>query len=120
MPKKHPYKGWTKDELFFHLKRQAEAYDSLTPELNNLIYDAIFDDRWNPILDFNGCNLVQDDLHPFLPCFIHDWRWITNQDIELSNIEFKNLLIAYGYPKWKAELYFIGVTIGWHCYFRWV
>lgn len=117
---KKPYVNWTKEELFWHLKKQAIEYKCCHPDMFYLIKQAVYDERWNPSEQFNGCNFVQDDLHPFLPCFVHDWRWITNQDVKASNKEFEHLLLEFGYSKWKAKLYYIGVTMGWHCYYKWI
>lgn len=112
---KHPYKYWDRDELYSHLKRQATAnkyFDYKT------IRYAVYDTRWNPMLEFNGCNVVQDDLHPFLPCFLHDYRWVVKGGGKKTDIQFYNSLIKFGVPKWKAKLYYYRVRIGWNLYFK--
>ena len=115
---KHPYKHWTKENLYWHLVTQAGEYYANNDVMQYIIKQAVYDTRWNPLLGFNGCTMVQDDLHPFLPCFIHDWRWVTRQDITMSNIEFKENLLKFGYPYWKAQLYYIGVNLGYYFYFK--
>jgi hypothetical protein len=72
---KQPYKFWTKEKLYWHLITQAGEYYANDDNMQFIIKNAVYDTRWNPLLEFNGCTFVQDDLHPFLPCFIHDWRW---------------------------------------------
>lgn len=115
---KQPYRYWSRNDLFWHLRTQAVDYHNCNADDLYTIKAAVYDERWNPSKDFNGCNFVQDDLHPFLPCFLHDWRWITRQDIKASDKEFYNNLIRYGYPKWKAKLYYYGVRIGYLCYYQ--
>jgi len=116
---KQPYRYWSRNDLFWKLKEQAIDFQNCNPDDFYIIKSACYDKRWNPATQFNGCNVVQDDLHPFLPCFIHDWRWITNQNTKLADEEFRSNLIRYGYPKWKASLYYYGVRLGWYLYFKW-
>ena len=115
---KQPYRFWTKEKLYWHLITQAGEYYANDDNMHFIIKNAVYDTRWNPLLEFNGCTFVQDDLHPFLPCFIHDWRWVTRQDITMSNIEFKENLLKFGYSRFKAQLYYIGVTLGYYFYFK--
>jgi hypothetical protein len=82
------------------------------------IKSAAFDERWNPIKQYDGCTFVQDDLHPFPPCFLHDWRWATRQDVKLADLEFEENLKKFGYPLWKAKLYYIAVRIAYICYYQ--
>lgn len=115
---KQPYKFWTREKLYWHLIEQAGEYFANDDNMQFVIKNAVYDARWNPLEDFNGCTFVQDPLHPFLPCFIHDWRWVTRQDIKASNIEFKDNLIKFGFTSFKAQLYYIGVTLGYYCYYQ--
>lgn len=116
---KQPYRYWSRNDLFWHLRTQAVDFHNCDGEMLYTIKAACYDERWNPSEEFNGCNIVQDDLHPFLPCFLHDWRWITNQNALDSDLEFKHNLVKFGYPKWKANLYFWAVRIGYLCYYKW-
>ena len=113
-----PYRDWTRNEIFWKLKKQVVDYHANNDYMDYTIKNACFDERWNPMEEYNGCTLVQDDIHPFLPCFIHDWRWVTRQDVPASNIEFKENLLAFGYSKFKAQLYYIAVTLGYYLYFK--
>ena len=115
---KQPYKNWSRNQLFWHLKQQSLDYKCCHPDMFYRIKSAVYDTRWNPAEDFNGCNFVQDDLHPFLPCFLHDWRWVTRQNPELADEEFKENLLHFGYPEWKANLYYYTVRIAYLCYYQ--
>ena len=109
------YKYWSREDFFSFLKKQAHDFD-ISLELTKKI---CFSDKWNPPVDFNGCNLVQDSFHPFLPCFIHDFRWIVEGGGIESDREFRTNLIKAGFSKWKAQTWFVGVRIGWILYFKW-
>lgn len=111
---KQPYKYWTRSELFKHLEEQAVRKGINVP----MVKRAVYSDDWNPLEDYNGCNFVQDDLHPFLPCFIHDWRWICFEYHKKFDWEFEENLIKFGYPSWKANLYYIMVRLGWIFYYQ--
>ena len=114
-----PYKFWNRNQLFAHLKAQLNYYSLLDDYMFSLLKDAVYDERWNPSEDFNGCNVVQDEIHPFFPCFIHDWRWITNQDAKEADYEFYYHLKKFRVNEFKARVYYIGVRLGWLCYFKW-
>lgn len=115
---KTPYRFWTRDLLYAMLVPQALnfGYDE---DFIDELHDMVYDERWNPIDDFNGCNIVQDHYHPFLPCFIHDYRWIVEKGGLESDKEFKHNLIKCGVSKARAEIYYIGVRLGWVCYYKW-
>lgn len=115
---KTPYKYWSRNDLFWKIKQQALDYRCCHPDMLYTIRSAAYDTRWNPAKDFNGCTFVQDDLHPFLPCFIHDWRWVTRQDVKLADLEFRENLLHFGYPKWKANLYYYTVRLAYICYYQ--
>ena len=117
---KTPYIFWNRNQLFNHLKAQLEYYSLLDADMYSLLKNAVFDERWNPSEQFNGCNLVQDDLHPFFPCFIHDWRWITNQDAKEADYEFYYHLKKFKVNEVRARLYYIGVRLGYLCYYKWI
>ena len=116
---KQPYKFWNRNQLFQHLKTQLDYYSFMDDDNYTLLKDACYDERWIPMLDFNGCNMVQDDLHPFFPCFIHDWRWVTNQDAKEADYEFYYHLKKCSVPEFRARIYYLGVRLGWFCYYKW-
>lgn len=115
---KQPYIYWSRSDLFWKVREQAVEYSCCHPDMLYTIRAAAYDERWNPSEDFNGCTFVQDDLHPFLPCFIHDWRWVTRQDTKMADKEFRDNLLHFGYPKWKANLYYYTVRIAYLCYYQ--
>ena len=116
---KKPYKYWSRNDLFWKLREQAVDVSYCDADVLYTIKSACYDNRWNPSEEFNGCNVVQDDLHPFLPCFLHDWRWITNQNTLLADQEFKKNLLIFGYFNFKASLYYYGVRLGWLLWYKW-
>lgn len=105
---KQPYKYWTKIQLHDHLRVQCFVYGYNV----ELLEEAIESEAWNPVKDYNGCNVVQDDLHPFYPCFIHDYRWIVEGRTNKADIEFRNNLLKFGYSTVKASIYYFAVRVG--------
>jgi len=105
---KNRYKNWTREELLHHLLIQASDSGIST----KLVTKAVNDERWNPMEDFNGCNVIQDDLHPFLPCFIHDWRWIVYGRINKYDKEFRANLLLSGFTTFRATIFYIAVRLG--------
>ena len=114
---KQPYKFWTKTDLHLHLKHQAHVYKF---EDLDYIKKAVYSRRWNPIYEYNGCNVVQDELHPFLPCFLHDYEWVVNNGGNKVDLEFRNNLRIFGFSKMKSNLYYFMVRLGWIFYYKWV
>lgn len=110
-----PYAYWSRGELYEKLLPQALD----TGVKTRILKEACYDDRWIPSRDFNGCSVIQDPLHPYLPCFIHDYRWVTGQGGNLSDIEFRNNLIKAGLSKVKAWRFYFAVRLGWLFYFKW-
>jgi len=109
-----PYAFWNRDELFLHLCRQADLFAYKNKER---IKTAVFSERWNPMKDFNGCNVIQDKFHPYLPCFIHDYAWIVEGGGKKSDKEFYDNLVTCGTKKFKARLMYMAVRLGW-LYFK--
>ncbi len=112
---KLPYTYWTRQLLHQFLIEQAVDFkiDCF------LVKTACYDERWNPRYDFNGCTLIQDTYHPFIACFLHDWRWMTGQGGIKSDLEFKINLEKAGFSKYKAFRWFLAVRIGWLGYYKW-
>ena len=110
-----PYKYWTREELYQHLLLQCEEYGFD----KEFLYLAVFDESWNPKFEYNGCNFVQDGIHPFYPCFIHDWRWLCFDYKKKWDEDFKDNLIKFGYSRTRASMYYIGVRCGWLFYYKW-
>ncbi len=112
-----PYRFWTKEELYSHCERQCRKYgaENLIIELKKIIFDS----RWNPIEDYNGCNVIQDKHHPYPPCLIHDYQWMVEGGGYDTDVNFRSNLKAFGTPKVKSVLMFIGVRCGWIFYYKW-
>ena len=106
MPK--PYIYWKRSEFISHFHKQDKDYNVGL----DIIHEAVYSRKWEPATDYNGCNVVQDDLHPFLPCFIHDYRWVTDKRSNKYDLEFRSNLLRFGYSKTKANMYYLAVRVG--------
>lgn len=116
---KQPYKTWTKKELELKLKDQC-LYYKLSLLVYSMVGDSINDESWNPVLEFDGCTLVQDHDHPCLPCWLHDYHWISGMGGWRSNLIFYWLMLDTGVKKWEAKRRWFGVTLGWYLYYKWI
>ncbi len=116
MGRLQPYKYWSREELFNHCKVQAMMYDFSIEEVK----ETVFDDRWNPSIDFNGCSFVQDPLHPFYPCLKHDYDWVVGVGGIDSDSRFYENLKKTGMLSLKARIWFLGVRLGWSLYYKWI
>jgi hypothetical protein len=112
-----PYYFWTRQELFKHCERQCEKYGC--SDLIAEFKEIIFDERWNPIEEYNGCNLIQDKHHPYPPCLKHDFDWLVLGGGYKTDVEFRLNLKRFGTSKKKSVLMFLGVRAGWFFYFKW-
>lgn len=113
---KTPYKyWWNRGRLYEAMIPQALEFGIST----YLLKQICFDPRWNPVEDFNGCTLIQDKYHPFIVCFIHDWRWITGQGGIKSDREFYYNLRKSGMSKFESAKWFLAVRLGWIFYYKW-
>lgn len=106
-----PYKLWDRDELYVHCLRQMKEYGC--SELRETVKEVIFSDKWNPMTDFNGCSVIQDKIHPYIPCLIHDYRWLVGEGGKEADIEFRNNLEKFGTPNPRRFFMWVGVRIGW-------
>ena len=83
------------------------------------LIEEAFKADWNPIRDYNGCSVVQDQFHPCPACFCHDYMWITSRGGKMSDEIFYHLMIAEGMDKKKAKRRYLGVRLAWCFYYRW-
>lgn len=105
-----PYKFWTRDKLADALVGQAKYFNYHEDEIE-FIKSICYDKRWDPIKEFNGCTLIQDVYHPFIPCFIHDYLWIIEGPSIKSNKRFYKDLRKCGMKQAKARRWYTAVTI---------
>ena len=115
---KKPYKFWSRDQLYALLLPQCLNY-GYSENCIDRIHDMVYDERWNPMEDFNGCNVVQDHHHPFLPCFIHDYRWVIGEGGLDSDTEFYHNLIKCGVSEVRSTIYFAVVRSAWVLFYQW-
>ena len=110
-----PYINWTRDELYTHFLKQslAKGYDL------SEIRTAVYSDGWDPMTEYNGCTMVQDPIHPFWPCFKHDYNWIVGGGGIEADREFYEDLKAAGFLNIEARIWFLGVRIGWVLWYKW-
>ncbi len=113
MARQQPYKDWTRRKLFRSFRDQSFEYGFNIYEIRQ----TVFDPRWNPCEDYDGCTLVQDPIHPFYPCFRHDYERIVLD--RSGDKDFKGNLLQYGMKKFKANLWFVVVRLHWILYARW-
>ena len=113
-----PYRNWTRDQMYYHLLLQAQQFNYSEYEINQ-VKKMVYDEDWNPMVDFNGCNLVQDRLHPYLPCFIHDYRWLVEGGGLITDEEFHSNLLKCDLDRLRAIMYFFAVRLGWLLYYKW-
>ena len=114
-----PYSNWTRQEMFIHLKRAA--VNKVMPlEVIEMLKKACFDDRWNPIQDYNGCSIVQDPTHPTVACFIHDYLYKTGQGGKDADKIWKWLFKIESGSKFKSKIFYRFIRIGWLAYYKWV
>lgn len=111
-----PYKNWTRKQLVSHCLKQADEYGFDPEEIRATIYD----ERWIPEIEFNGCTLVQDPLHPFYPCLKHDFDWIVGDGGIEADKRFYNNLKKAGLVTVKARVWYIGVRLGWIFWYKWM
>lgn len=114
-----PYKLWTRDNLYANALSQAMFYQYDKERNLNFIKKICYDKRWNPMEDYNGCNVVRDHHHPYVPCLIHDYDWVVNGGGYWTDVRFRNNLIKFGKSKFVANLYFVAVRLGWLLFYKW-
>jgi hypothetical protein len=112
---KQPYKFWKREELYHHCMKQALEFGFDVLEIKEIVFDK----RWIPQEDFNGCNLVQDIYHPFYPCLKHDFDWIVGEGGLKADQTFYNNLKKSGMLTIKAKIWFFGVRLGWLLWYKW-
>jgi len=113
-----PYINWTRSDFNRHLKSLANTFDLGQP-IKALIEEALLNDRWDPLQDYDGCTLVQDMYHPCLSCFIHDYLLITGQGGRKADELFKFLMEAEGLKPDKIWRRWFAVRAYWLCWAKW-
>ena len=110
-----PYKYWTRKRFEEHFLEQSKDYPIDVNKMMMMIYDK----KWNPIIDYNGCNVVQDKFHPFYPCFEHDYEWFVNGGGKKYDVQFNKRLLEFDVAEYVAKLMYYGVRIGWCLWIKW-
>ena len=115
MDRLKPYRNWTRVQLFDALKLNALPYGFNIDHLRV----AVFDDRWNPSEDFDGCTIVSDNLHPDPSCFMHDYARIVLEGGYKYEKQFREDMLLLGYSKSMANRRFFAVTLHWFLWAKW-
>lgn len=111
------YRDLNKEEIRAALYRACHRVDA--PEWAfSLLSKALEDDSWDWFVDFDGCSIVQDPTHPYMPCFIHDWMWRCGLG-QYSHKIFYNLLLIFEMPKSGARTKTALTWIGWWAKHKW-
>lgn len=86
------------------------------------ILEALNSDKWDWYKQCDGCTCVSEAYWPnkyFPPCLRHDFDFLTsNKGIEANN-RFYRISKAYGMPRVRAAVRWLGVTAGWFTWFKW-
>ena len=118
-----------KKQLKLEIKERVRAHYkavNLSPLLISLVEEALSDyhaevDGWDFIDDCDGCTGVHD-YHPdkwVFDCLTHDFHWRCGRGGLISDKIFYDLMVARGFPKWKAGKRYIGVRIAWMTKYKW-
>jgi len=116
MSKLQPYRTWSRKQLYRHsilvlnmyVSQDSKDYVEICNQLN-IACHSIF---WNPLLEYNGCTVVQDPHHPFPPCLIHDYDCIVEGWTKDNDLKFQRHCELFGMNESKAKRWFRGVRIG--------
>jgi hypothetical protein len=113
-----PYINWTVTDFNAHLINLANKFN-LGIEIKSLVSKALTDTVWAPLLEYDGCTLVQDTYHPCLSCFLHDYLWTTGQGGKDADDLFKYLMLHEGLPLGKVKRRYLAVRLYWLFYAKW-
>lgn len=117
-----PYRYWTKPQFKKAILTNLD-YLNVPIELHNLWRDLIIEGlnskEWDSLIDYNGCTIVQDILHPCPACFCHDYMWISGHGGKDSDKLFKLFMSFEPMSKAKINRRWLGVRIGWFLWFKW-
>lgn len=118
MGKYRPYRYWSKEDLKEKLIALCFVY-TRREWLLELTLEAIDDPSWDPVQDYDGCSMVQDETHPSLACFLHDWMWKSGRGGKEADFIFYQTMRLAGIGKRKARTRWLLIRIGWIFYYKW-
>ena len=113
-----PYQYWTRTQLAEQLTSLSFALN-MSKEIRHLIEEAINSKDWDPLMDFDGCTIVQDMYHPCISCFLHDYLAQTGQGGAENDELFYYLMLEEGLKDSKAKRRWFGVRVGWIFWLKW-
>lgn len=118
MSKYKPYSLWDRSKLDEALQDQCKYYN-LPIEVRIFVVKACYNLAWNPSTDYDGCTGVRDEMHPSLPCFLHDYLWVTGQGGKDADYLFKWLMVRCGQTNWFAFRRYVVVRVAWGMFYKW-
>jgi hypothetical protein len=107
------------------LKRILDSFDVLEipGDVQKLVLQAVTDREWDWFKRCDGCTCVSEAYWPtkyFPPCLRHDYDWQTGRGGWEANARFYRIQRAYRMSALVAGTRFIGVTVSWFAWFKWV
>jgi len=113
-----PYIHLTNENLKESLISNAKGMNA--PEWVFIMIEEGFNNPlWDSKTDFNGCNLVQDVLHPSVACYVHDYLINCGMGGFLCDEIALNLWIMEGLKPSRAKRRWFAVRVAWLTYLKW-
>lgn len=109
-----------REQTIRELEEQFVFFD-LTYLQEQLILEAINSKEWDLVADYDGCTGVPE-FHinkVIFPCFVHDFHWQSGRGGIVSDRIFYEMMLAQGFPKWKARKRYLGVRLAWNLVYKW-
>lgn len=112
-----PYQHYTRHELKMLLVTQC--VNSNQNHFIDRVLDAVNDLSWSPTYEYDGCSIVQDPLHPFPPCFLHDYAWKVLGGGKFYDDQFYKDCIDWGINEGRVKRWYVGIRAAWLLWFKW-
>ena len=118
MQPKNIYRDLDREDVMDAMYKACERVNA--PKwVYELVTEALYDEEWDWFTDFDGCTLVQDPTHPYVPCFIHDWMWCTGRGGWKSHIIFQEVQKVFKMPTWQCYVRTIATGCYWYIFKKW-
>lgn len=112
------YRDFTTLELEKALYRACQRVDAPT-WVFDIIEEAISSEDWIWFRQWDGCTVIQDPTHPYVPCFIHDYLSRTGRGGRKNDRLFYHLQIIFGECKACSRARYFGARLGWIFWLFW-
>ena len=106
-------------------RRVIESFDvfSIPAPMRAEIREALDSPLWDWFKDCDGCTCVSEVYWPtkyFPPCLRHDFDCATGHNGLQASQRFYRIQRAYGMGRLHAGLRFVGVTVAWYAWLKWI